>query len=83
MPRFTYEVPAIILPELEALPAKPYLVFDVAHPEYELALIRIIRRGYGGHVLRLSEQLRLVAQSPPVQLGGDPLSDYLRTLQPA
>lgn len=83
MPRFTYEVPVSVKPDLDTLPAQSFLVFDPGNPNYEFAYIRLIRRGSGDRVLAVSDRLRLVAQSPPVYQGADPLADYLELVQPA
>jgi hypothetical protein len=67
MPRFVFEIEPCAAAELQALlPTRPTLVFDPGNPDYEMALVVAIPRGYGAHDLRLSDQMELVYQDPPV-----------------
>lgn len=77
MPQFAFDPDPFAVSELQKLPAdNPVVVFDPGNPEYELAIVIPIPRGYGGHVLRLVDHLHLVDQEPAVS--AEPGAELLR-----
>jgi hypothetical protein len=67
MPQFAFEPDSHAVEQLLKLPVEtPSVVFDPGNPEYEIALVFPVKRGYGAHILRLIDHLQLCAQDPPV-----------------